>query len=149
MGVIASADESARTAVEDAATDEVTEGEWEQERRTPARTRSAGPAAVNRGSAVGYVATDEVPLGESELRLPPRTTPHDGGGGRRLRGRGPVGRLRGMPSRTWPRPDGFRGWLLRTMLWAEGGREPPLQMTPRDGPGKLRSERAKSLWTIM
>ena len=49
-----------------------------------------------------------------------------------------------MLLRTWPRPDGFRECLLRTMPWGEEGeRMPPLQTRPKDGPRKLGPERAK------
>ena len=86
----------------------------------PQKGEEAGPVAVNCSDGRGRSRCGQG-RGGGDLGLPPRTRRQYGRGGCHLRGRSCVRRLRGMLLRTSPRPDGFRGCLLRTRLW-EGGR---------------------------
>ena len=96
----------------------------------PLRTRSMDGRVVRYFCEQGLVrrrerkqdAVDEVAGGGkgSELGLLPQTRQQDSHGGCWLHGRDRAGRLRGMLLRMSPRPDGFRGCLLRTTMWEEG-----------------------------
>ena len=151
-GVISSADKSARTAVEDVIADEAAGGSssgrgdrrrgrgqgtaagyvvsWS--RPGPQKGEGPGPAASNRRDGCGECRCGRGRGGGAEPGPPPWTTPQDGRGGRRFRGRGCTGRPRGDVAADVAAPDGFRGYLLRTRLLMREGERWPLQTTLRD-----------------
>ena len=88
-----------------------------------ARTEGRGAGTCRRGSQ-GRLWASRCGRGHrggrGEVRLPLRRRPRDGRGGREARWLWPRRKAARMPLRMSPRPDGFRGCVLRTRL--RGGR---------------------------